>query len=365
IEGPVYYQDRLWVGWQNLQGELAYRNNSQNHLPTLVQELSPLIRAYEIIHLAGLVIGIPDWERIVRTETGIHMPDPWIKDYLARPEVSAPAGLNRVFPPEISQGGLPDLHSDRFYLGLLLYTIICGKIPYSLRKGWPHGVTAGKSIPLSYYEPKLNPALAQLIDDLLALTPEERPDLRKTRLEWQEAIRNDALLATKRDYAVNLKNSHRYFTEMRVFHLFNRIKIPLGVILVSLALGTGLWRFQMRPAQPPEAFITEIFKSPATASPLVNPSGCATLIQKLSVEQAKRQQLSSELNSRPFVEIQSIKVLSQNKKQSTVALCLKWWTWENGRWGQTFSREIIILERHNKTWKLVKAANSDNFTPPK
>lgn len=365
LEGPVHYQNRLWVGWENMHGDKVFSGNfpSPDHLPTIVRELSALIRAYEIIHLAGLVIGAPDWERLVRTETGIHMPDPWIKDYLARPEVPIPAGLNRVFPPEILQEGFPNLHSDRFYLGLLLYTVICGKIPFTLRKGWPHGVTAGKSVPLSYYQPGLNPDLAQIIDDLLALLPEDRPTLRNIRLEWQRTIDNEAVLATRRDYAVNLKNSHRFFAEMRVFHFLDRIKIPLTIFLMVLALGSGLWRFQTRPVQPPEAFIAEIFKSPNTAAPLLNHSGCMALIEKLSVEQNKRQRLSNELNSRPFVEIQSIKVLSQNKKQSTIELALQWWTWENGRWCRTFSREKVLLVRSRKTWKVAQVANVDQFKP--
>lgn len=352
LEGPFSYENRLWVGWQHCQGQSAFSQGfTGGEVGQLIQDLLPLIRAYELTHLAGLVIGVPDWGRLVRTVTGFHLPDPWIKNYLTRPTLPVPPGLDRVFPPEISQGKPHDLNSDRFYLGLLLYTIICGKIPYPLRKGWPRGIAAGKSVPLVYHQPRLNPELSYLIEDLLSPNPEDRPPLREIRLRWQELVTNKTHVATSQAFNRNRRQSHSYFIGLKFFKLFDCLKIPLAIALVSL--GLGWWYLQERPEQPAEIFIRDLFQSPTAVSLWLNSTGSPRFIEKFSAEQKKRRRLIMELTTRPYVELQAIKVVAREGKKSTLQLSLKWWLWEDGVWRQEVNKERIVLKKNGNSWNLV------------
>jgi hypothetical protein len=269
VLGPIRHEGRLWVGWQDPDGRHPFESTANSgELTALIRDLLPIIRAYELVHLTGLVIGTPDWGRLSRNVSGYQQPDPWLKDYLARPASILPVGLTKVHPPELSQGALFSQAADRFYLGLLLYCLIGGKIPYPLKNHWPDG----RLLPLTYCQPHLNPALSNLITDLLAPDPEDRPSVREVRLQWQKSLDPAAHLATARDYTVNLQKNHHYSMGLRLTNWLSRIKIPLGVIAAFGLLGMGFVQWRNRPGPTADQIVKELFQTSFTATPLVNPS---------------------------------------------------------------------------------------------
>jgi hypothetical protein len=355
VLGPIRHENRLWVGWQDPGGRNPFTPAANSdELTTLVRDLLPLIRAYEIVHLAGLIIGMPDWGRLTRSPIGYQLPDPWLKDYLARPASELPSGLLTVYPPELSQGAPFSQAVDRFYLGLLLYCLIGGKIPYPLKNRWPHRLLTERSIPLTYCQPQLNPALSNLIADLLASDPEDRPSLREVRLQWQKSLDQAAHLASAHDYAINRQKGHHYSVGLRLNEWLSRIKIPLVIIVTLGMLGSGYAWWQNRPGPSADQMVKALFKAPLSATPLINPAGCSDLIAKFTTEKERRSGLVKELTTQPYVKIKSLKVLSRLPRQTALVLTLEWWTWEQGHWRKTINQEKMVLGKHHRAWKILR-----------
>jgi hypothetical protein len=362
VVGPVRYENRLWVGWTEPGGQRPFTQKTDpEHLTTLTTNLIPLIHAYEIVHLAGLVVGAPDWARLTWSKTGFHLPDPWVKNYLARPVCELPEGITAIYPPEIAQGSPESLEGDCFYLGLILYCLIGEIIPYRLKNHWPQGVLAGKTIPLTYRRPHLSPALSRLIEELLNPRPEDRPAIHEVRRQWQKILDQSQSIATARDYSANLQNSHRYFTGLRLTGLLTRLRLPFGIIVLCWLAGTGYqWWWQGRPIPSAEQTVQALFKTPAAAASLINPGACRGLLARLTAEQTRRYELVRELTTRPHIKIKEIKVLTRSPRRTALLVTLEWWTWERGRWRQTISQEKMALAKTRRLWRIIQSEPLDN-----
>jgi hypothetical protein len=351
--GPVRYEKLVWVGWQDPGGDNPFQGTAgQTDLPRTIQDLLPVIRAYELVHLAGLVIGPPDWGRLTHNDQGYQLPDPWLKEYLACPERELPPGLTAVYPPELSQCAPLGQTADCFYLGLLLYSLLSDKIPYPLKNNWPQGLITRRSIPLTHFLPQINPQLSNLIADLLAPDPEERPSVREVRWQWQKNLNQSLFLATPHEYRRNRQASRRYDMGIRLDKWFARVKLSLGIIaFLGLLAGCYSW-WQNRPGPSAEQIVTELFASPFLATSLINPSGCADLVSRLTREKNRRAALIRELSFQPYVKIKAIKRLARSPRKTELELTLEWWTWEPGRFRKTVNQERFVLAKARKTWKI-------------
>jgi hypothetical protein len=351
--GPFRHENRCWVGWQDPGGGNPFQTTAnQADLLRIIRDLLPVIRAYELVHLAGLVIGAPDWGRLTRNSQGYQLPDPWLQEYLACPARELPPGLTAVYPPELSQGAPLGQAADGFYLGLLLYSLLCGNIPYPLKNNWPQGLLTRRPIPLTYFLPQINSQLSNLIADLLAPDPEERPLLREVRLQWQKCLDQSQSLATPGEYQRNRQASRRYGMGIHLNEWLARAKIPLRIIvIIGLLAGSCIW-WQNRPAPSAERIVTDLFASPLTATPLINPTGCADLVARLTREKNRRTGLIRELSFQPYVKLKAIKRLEHSNRKTELMLTLEWWTWEPDRWHKTVNQERIVLVKTRRTWKI-------------
>jgi hypothetical protein len=361
VVGPVRYEHRLWVGWVDPGGQHPFiQKTDPEQLMPLTTDLIPLIHAYEIVHLAGLVVGAPDWARLTWSKTGFHLPDPWVKNYLVRPVCDLPEGMAAIYPPEIFQGAPESLEGDCFYLGLTLYCLIGGIIPYRLKNHWPQGVLAGKTIPLTYRRPHLSPSLGCLIEELLSPHPEDRPRIHEVRRQWQKILDQSQSIATTRDYSTNLQNSHRYFTGLRLTELLTRLRIPFGIILLWWLAGTTYqWWWRGRPVPSPEQTVQALLKTPTAAASLSNPGACRGLLARLTVEQTRRSRLVRELTIRPYVKVREVKVLTRSPHRTALLVTLEWWRWEQGRWRQTVSQEKMAFAKTRRSWKIIQSKRMD------
>jgi hypothetical protein len=191
-----------------------------------------------------------------------------------------------------------------------------------------------------------------LIADLLAPDPEERPSVREVRWQWQKSLNQSLFLATPHEYRRNRQASRRYDMGIRLDKWFARVKLSLGIIaFLGLLAGCYSW-WQNRPGPSAEQIVTELFASPFLATSLINPSGCADLVSRLTREKNRRAALIRELSFQPYVKIKAIKRLARSPRKTELELTLEWWTWEPGRFRKTVNQERFVLAKARKTWKI-------------
>jgi hypothetical protein len=354
VLGPIRYENRYWVGWKHHMGRNPLMGSAQKSDPAMViAALLPLIRAYEAAHQTGLKLGIPDWNRLVWDGTGFHLPDPWIKDYLADPGLEILPGISLIYPPEYFYGAYLDLESDLFCLGVLLYSAISGKIPYLLKEQWPtQGILRGQPVPLLIAAPEVNPEFNQMILNLLSPKPELRPSAREVRLFWEKLITQNRSLATVEEFKANCQKSNRHQSRLLMRKRWARIQIPfLATITGILLLWGGHW-YLNRPSPPATQTVEKIFLAPLESLPR-NTSGSRRLLQMLIAEKQRRILSLRELINQPYLKVKSIRVLSQSPKQSALRLTLEWRSWNHGVWTRYTSIETIELKKYRRSWKIV------------
>jgi hypothetical protein len=354
ILGPVGYEKRYWIGWTNHWGRNPLMDSGRKIDPTAaISDLLPLIRAYEAAHQGGLQLGIPDWKRLIWDETGFHLPDPWIKDYLAEPGLELIPGLASIYPPEYLGGAeSPGPESDLFFLGVILFAGICGKIPYRLKNQWPtQGIIQGKTISLTVECPEINPEFNQIVLKLLSPDPAVRPAAREVRLRWEELISGNRCLATGLEYNLNRKKNNRYNLRLLISQTWLKIQYPVWALLAGMLLFGGCRWYLGRPSPPAIRVVQAIFLAPPESFPR-NVSGSRHLLEKLSAEKRRRMLSLHELVSQPYLKVKSIRVLSQTTRRAVLKLTLEWRIWNHGIWSREQSMATIELWKYRNSWEI-------------
>jgi hypothetical protein len=354
VLGPVGYGNRYWVGWKNRRGQNPLVASGRKIDPTAaIPGLLSLIRAYEAALQDGLKLGIPDWNRLLWDETGFHLPDPWIKDYLADPGLGLIPGLASVYPPEYFSGAQsPGPESDLFSLGVLLYAVICGQVPYPLKNQWPtQGIIRGKTIPLSARCPEINPEFDQIVLKLLAAEQTVRPAAWEVRMRWEQLIAGNRCLATGLEYDLNRKKKNRYNLRLLLGRTWTGIKIPSMAILTLILLYGGCRWYLGRPAPSASRVVQAIFLTLPESLPR-NVSGSRHLLEKLSAEKRRRALSLNELIRQPYLKVKSIRILSQTTRRALLELNLEWRTWNHGAWNREQSMTTIELWKYRNSWKI-------------
>lgn len=361
LQKPLSYQERIWLGWEERKGTSPFGPNyTRPATEQLIKDLLPLIAAYQEFHLHKLVVGKPDWRRIRHNDSGFYMPDPFARLFLATPQIELPAGLSSCRPPESYYGAQPTLESDIFYLGLSLYVIISGKLPYELENSWPtRALLKGDIIPLTYHCQEISPELSNLITQMLVAKKHERPSIDHVKNVWEESINCNDCLASPTQKVVNLRKYRRRNQKIWLKKsLFNPFSYLLLLALIGFGFGTLLMRNWVQNPVTPKQIAARFYET--CSNPLQIESFAQNGIARDIYEaRVHRTRLIAELLSRPIIEVQKLSVLSETDHFALIEAKVTWWRWVDGSWQPNQSTEIISLERRNNRWQITKRLQQD------
>lgn len=152
------------------------------------------------LHRAGIIHRDVSPANIFFDESGsAHLGDFDSAISLSELPESLPVTNNRFVSPEERTGNPLDVRSDLYSVGAVLYLCAAG------------GTDLGSVTALRKLRPDLPSSFADLVESLLAESPDDRPPDTGTVINWLEDIRRasdlDALLATEESDTVEFKSS--------------------------------------------------------------------------------------------------------------------------------------------------------------
>lgn len=230
VEKPVNHLDQVWIGWEARTGKNPFSPDYQPpDLPKLIQDLYPLISAYEQIHYRGAVVGRPDWQRVFHDSNGFFMVDPWCRPFLQSPDLELPSGFLSCRTPESYFGDPHAQTGDIFYLGLIIYYLISRQLPFALEDGWPtKAILKGEIIPITHHCPEISPSMGRLLMRMLSFKKYERPSALQVKLFWKDLLSRQSYLATSEEKVINLKSYQRHNRQV----LIKRHALRWGISLL-------------------------------------------------------------------------------------------------------------------------------------
>jgi hypothetical protein len=278
----------------------------------------------------------------------------------------APAGFTLCYPPEIYQGEGYGPPSDLFFLGLTLYYIITGALPYRLRKGWPNeDILAQAVIPPAFYLPELNPRLGEVMAHLLAADPSRRPSASRVAEIWDSVLKNGEYTISKTEAVTGVWISRRLWRKQKWGRMIRKLWTPLrkrawvvaGVLVIC---GGLLWGLSQIGLKTPEASAVEFarsFYAKATviSEPLLgimSEEEPSDLMKDFEGARKERMKIVAEVLSRPLARVDSMRVVEAGLKKARVEANLTWWSWDGAGWKQSKRREVLVMERVKKAWRV-------------
>lgn len=361
LEKPINHQGRLWIGWEARPGKSPFSPNYQPpDLPQLIRDLYPLISSFEQLHYRGTVVGRPDWHRLYHNEDGFFLVDPWCRPYLVSPDTPLPAGLDSCRTPESYFGDPHAQAGDIFYLGLIIYFLLCHQLPFALEDGWPTtAVLKGEVIPITHYRPEINPGLARLLNRMLALKKYERPTALQVKLFWKDMITRENYFATASEKVIHLK---KYQQELKVRSI-RKFSIRAGLILLitiaAFASGRFLWQAFNREPPINRELIESFYQNQASMLSSSVTSG-HNLFQDVVQARDQRLQLITELLGHPVIEVKDLAVKKQSPERAMVEVSVLWWQWSGGIWKKDLRQEFLYLKRNGRRWQIEKRYQHPN-----
>lgn len=328
------------------------------------EHLFPLIRGYWQYHQAGLIVGRPDWRRIILTTEGLVMPDPACLHFLVSPEIQLWQGLLNCRPPEDYLGQELTPAGDMYYLGLLIYLAFSGNLPYLLENSWPtRAVLKGRIIDLGIHCPAINPMLAVAVHDLLNPDPEKRFTSGQLVDLWLLALEQKKVLAPPAAQETNLRRQRSFRHRLRLRKSLKSSWVKTAAVTIILMAGiTGLFPVGgiigllpgRRPAgNSPLAEVRRFYQT------MAGPPEAADVIRynrqvgkDLLQAKADRIKDAAELLTRPLAEVKSLTVISQTADQVSVLATVKQWDWRNRFRREIEYREKLVLQKEKQGWKI-------------
>ena len=373
--GPFHYQQQILLGWEKREGAALWTSpDGPGEEPRLFRDILGVLSSYRIYHQKGILIGQPVWERVHRDDKGIYFPDPVLVSALAKPQGELPSGLGNSHPPERFRGLAANPAGDIFYLGILIYWLFTGDLPYRIARGWPtRAITAGENIPFYSKRPDIAPAVGALVDRMLAGLPEERPRIEEIEEKWFHFTARDLESGAWRSSPPErarqelLQKAYIHQNKIRFFRKGwrtaweyakkqgTRALIPVAaLVLIGWVLGTCL----MRPTQAPLQIVRHFYQRVAAPTAFF-PENEKTVPDYLQ-ERAKRLQAVREIMGKPLVQLSGLKVVSGNDTAGALhaAAELIEWQWNGTGWRRVQRVEYLDLKKTPSGWKIIAREGS-------
>lgn len=355
-EGPIFHQDRYWLGWKDRSGQSLFASERRTRKPLREElaDLYPLINSYKIWHRLGLAVGRPVWRRLFLDDRGLFMLDPKPAFYLAQPCFNPPIALERCRPAE-EYCRLPlEFAGDVFYLGLIIYYYLTGEIPFSLRKGWPtQKILAGEIINPQLYRPKLPTGLERLITSMLDPEPSQRPSIDTIAGLWNEYLKLDQALVKpnlddNRSKWVKTRNSNPFF------RAGFKLAIPLSA-LVLLIIGFSFFHLKLynRPQVSPLKTAANFYQEMGRINlGSAKRESTQTFENDFKVAAKRRLEMVRVLLSKPIFEVDQMRIVSETSQRAIIEADLSWWDWSIEGWVRRRSCERLTFRKEGKQMKL-------------
>ncbi|MGE5604116.1 MAG: hypothetical protein ACM3YE_00305 [Bacteroidota bacterium] len=353
--GPIFYQDRCWLGWKDRNGQSLFASELRVKKPLReeLRDLYQLISSYKSWHQLGLTVGRPDWRRLFIDSRGIFMLDPKPAFYLTQPCINPPIALERCRPAEEYHHLPSEFAGDIFYLGLIIYYYLTGEIPFSLRKGWPtQKILAGEIINPQIYRSKVPFGLARLITSMLAPEPAQRPSVDTIARLWNEYLESNQALVKP-----NFNDNRSKWVKIRsntFFKAVSKLAIPLSV-LALLIIGFSFFhpkiynRPQLSPLKTAANFYQEMGRINLGS---IKGVSAQTFENDFKVAAKRRLEMVRTILSKPVFEVERMRIVSETSQRAIIEADLSWWEWSIEGWARRHSRERLVFRKEGKQLKL-------------
>ena len=222
-------------------------------------------------------------------------------------------GSVHYFSPEHAKGGYTDAKSDLYSLGVVLYEMVTGKVPFDADT--PVSV-ALKHMQEKPMEPiKLNPAIPQSLNDLIMKAMEKEPSMRySTATEMIQDLdriiknpevgvaRNPDIMGKAQKIGESETKKKGKFAKFKKFleeHKFVKIALIVAIFLIVFFTTIGITLFALNAGNPKDVILPDF--------------------AGLTVEEAKKKAEESKLTINVLeekydVEIEEGKIISQDPK---------------------------------------------------
>jgi serine/threonine-protein kinase len=155
---------------------------------------------------------------------------------LAKTQAGFVIGTLRYMSPEQARGHLVDHRSDLFSLGIVLYEMVTGQLPFAGHTALDtlHAIAFEETRPITALRPNLPPSLQRVITRCLRKRPQDRyPDARELASDLKTVQREiESGVSTKVPLAVRLAEQLRSLRDRPAGELL----LPAGVAVVLLGL---------------------------------------------------------------------------------------------------------------------------------
>lgn len=354
VRGLEVIANRYWLGWETRNGGpwLQPEPRPGTVAWPRLEALLPLIRGYGAYHRAGLVVGCPDWRRIGLGPEGLFMPDPYFKRFLAVAQWEFPPGLAACRPPEEFGAANQSQAGDCFYLGVIIYQYLTGRLPFRLVKGWPtQAILQGERIPLGLFQPGLDPEVAAVVKALLDPEGTKRPSASEVERCWEQV-----LAGAKTVQAVDWERERR--TELREYRRQCRwrlVKQWAPWVAVVLVLQAGLvWWLTARPrgGMTPERSLERFYT--AVGGLVREDAGVEPALERDFVKaRQERAELIREVLERPLAEVRRVRVVRKEGQRVVAEVVLGWWERSGTGMRLRETEEQVVLTRDGRSWRVV------------
>ena len=163
---------------------------------------------------------------------------------LAKTQAGFVVGTLRYMSPEQARGQAVDHRSDIFSLGIVLYEMVTGQLPFSGQTALDtlHAIAFEETRPLTALRPNLPPSLQRVVTRCLRKRAQDRyPDARELAADLKTVQREiESGVSTKAPLAVRLEEQWRSLRDRPAGELL----LPAGGAIVALAVVVALFTRQ-------------------------------------------------------------------------------------------------------------------------